>query len=63
VDVLPAGVTEATTVGCIGRPACSLAAVAGDRVPRHQDAPEPLDVDVEQLARALTLVALGRLKP
>jgi hypothetical protein len=53
-QVAPIGLTDACALGV-------LAAVAGQRVAGHDDASELLDVDMDQLARRATLVAVGRL--
>jgi hypothetical protein len=58
VDELPAGVADPPTVLRVGRAAAALAAVAGDGVTGNDDPAELLDVDVDQLARPLTLVTL-----
>jgi hypothetical protein len=56
VNELPAGDSVAARVGE------AVAAVAGHPVAGPQDAAELLDVDVDQLARPLALVAVGRLE-
>src|ERR671929_200054 len=60
VDVLPAGLAAALAGGVgLGR---VVAALAGHAVPGAVlDAPELLDVDVDQLAGMAALVAVGRL--
>src|ERR1700759_3812783 len=52
VDELPAGDAVATGVGE------AIAAVAGDAMSRAQDPPQLLDVDVDQLSGARSLVAV-----
>ena len=68
--VIDADVHELPTLGCAapaGTAVCVLArALAGHAVPGAGDHAEPLDVDVDQLARACALVAicrLGRFEP
>src|SRR5688572_8708788 len=63
MDVFPPGIADAAPVSGVGRRTRALAAVAGHPVARQQNAPELLDVDVDELARTLALVALGRLEP
>jgi hypothetical protein len=63
VHELPAGVADASPIRGIGRASRPLLAVAGDAMAGHGDAPKLLDVDMDQLARPLALIALRRLKP
>jgi hypothetical protein len=60
VNELPAG--RADLLGMGDRPAPSMhSAVAGDSVAGNLDAPQLLDVDVDELTGSLALVAVGRL--